>query len=103
MNLKKIDKKLLDWIRFSSSNDEISKEIESSSMNVASGSSHEPDNMMMSSLEKISYYVKFLDKVQDNLEKGGCYMQIVIDAKISIQNKKNVNGMKTWELKSRQL
>ena len=43
---------------------------------------------MMPSLEKISYYVKFLDKVQDNLEKGGCYMQIVIDAKISIQNKK---------------
>ena len=74
MNLKKIEKKLLDWMRFSSSNDEISKEIESSSMNVASGSSHEPDNMMMSSLEKISYYEKFLEKV--------------IDAKISIQNKK---------------
>ena len=46
------------------------------------------DKMMMPSLEKISYYVKFLDKVQDNLEKGGCYMQNVIDAKISIQNKK---------------
>ena len=74
MNLKKIEKKLLDWMRFSSSNDEISKEIESSSMNVASGSSHEPDNMMMSSLEKISYYEKFLENV--------------IDAKISIQNKK---------------
>ena len=55
---------------------------------------------MMPSLEKISYYVKFLDKVQDNLEKGGCYMQNVIDAKISIQNKKNVNGMKTWDWKA---
>ena len=44
-----------------------------------------------------------MDKVQDNLEKGGCYMQNVIDAKISIQNKKKCQWYEDMGLKSRQL